>query len=175
VTTTIALLRGINVGGHNKVSMTDLRSIVESLGCSDVKTYIQSGNVVFTHPTSISPAAVEDEIEARLGMRVTVVLRTSAAMAKVLQGVPFDDSDLDLARLYVGFMAATPEHARVEALDAEQFLPERFAIVGEELYLYLPHGMGRTKLPAYLDRQLKVPTTVRNWNTVQKLVELSRG
>ena len=173
MSTQVALLRGINVGGNNMVPMADLRAIFESLGCADVVTYIQSGNVVFARDTEVVPQEVEDALEERIGVRIVVVLRSAAALQRVVAGVPF--ADADVTKLHVGFMAHDPDPDRVANLETERFLPEQFAVVGRELYLYLPVGMGQTKLPAYLDRQLKVPITVRNWNTVNKLVELCRS
>jgi uncharacterized protein (DUF1697 family) len=173
VPTYIALLRGINVGGHNKVSMSALRALHESLGHTDVTTYIQSGNVVFNSTKPVTSASLERAIEKEFGIDITVVLRTRAEMKRVVGANPF--ADADLKTVHVGFMASKPAAAAVRGLDADQFAPEEFAIKGTHLYLRLPNGMGRTKLPAYLDRNLKVPTTVRNWTTVGKLLELAGG
>jgi uncharacterized protein (DUF1697 family) len=171
--TYVGLLRGVNVGGHNKVSMTALRDLVESLGHTEITTYIQSGNVVFTSKKDVTPASLERAIERELGVDVTVVLRTRAELKRTVRVNPF--ADADLATVHVGFMASKPAAGAVRGLDADQFAPEEFAIKGSDLYLHLPNGMGRTKLPAYLDRRLKVPTTVRNWKTVLKLLELAGG
>jgi uncharacterized protein (DUF1697 family) len=102
-----------------------------------------------------------------------VIFRSSAELAHVVERNPFPRADR--SKLHVGFMAAKPATAVLAALDGEPFLPDEFAVVGSELYLHLPDGMGRTKLPDYVVRRLKVPTTVRNWNTVMKLVELARA
>ncbi|HUQ40096.1 MAG TPA: DUF1697 domain-containing protein [Acidimicrobiales bacterium] len=170
--TYVALLRGINVGGKNKVPMAELRAVFEALGHSDVRTYIQSGNVVFSGPKAPTPATLEKAIGAEFGIDLTVVVRTPAQLsAAVGKKNPFPTANT--SALHIGFMAEAPAAAAVKALDRERFLPEEFAVVGSDLYLHLPDGMGRTKLPPYLDRQLKVPTTVRNWNTVTKLVELA--
>lgn len=171
--TNIALLRGVNVGGHNKVPMSALRELIESLGHTDVSTYIQSGNVVFTSTKTATPASLERAIDKEFGVDTTVMLRTRAQMKRILNANPFADEDLKT--VHVGFMASKPTAAAVRGLDADQFAPDEFVIKGTELYLHLPNGMGRTKLPAYLDRKLKVPTTVRNWNTVCKLLELAGG
>jgi len=171
--TYVGLLRGVNVGGKNKVSMSALRALVESLGHHDVTTYIQSGNVVFTAAKAITPQTLEQAIARKLGLDITLVLRTHAELKQAVKANPF--STADLSKVHVGFMAAKPKPAVVAALDAEQFSPESFAVKGRELYLYLPNGMGRTKLPAYLDRRLKTPTTVRTWNTVLRLLELAGG
>jgi uncharacterized protein (DUF1697 family) len=170
MTTYVALLRGINVGGNNKVPMADLRPLVESLGYSDVRTYIQSGNVVFKSRPKLTAHALESAITERFGLAITVVLRTSDALAQAIHAMPFPA--VEAKSVHVGFMANRPEPARVAGLDAAPFLPEEFAIIGSEVFLHLPTGMARTKLPSYLDRQLKVATTLRNWATVTKLAEL---
>lgn len=171
--TYVALLRGVNVGGKRKVSMATLRSIVESLGHTDVQTYIQSGNVVFKGGAGVTARELERAIERKLGLDVTVMLRTRADLTRVVKQNPF--SAVDLSGVHVGFLTEKPKPAAVAALDAEQFAPDRFVVKGREVYLHLPNGMGRSKLPAYLDRQLKVPATVRNWNSVLKLLELAGG
>ncbi|HUQ39248.1 MAG TPA: DUF1697 domain-containing protein, partial [Acidimicrobiales bacterium] len=113
-------------------------------------------------------------IEAEFGIDLAVVVRTPAQLsAAVGRRNPFPTASP--SALHIGFMAKAPPATAVKALDRERFLPEEFAVVGSDLYLHLPNGMGRTKLPPYLDRQLKVPTTVRNWNTVNKLVELAQS
>ena len=99
------------------------------------------------------------------------MLRTPAELAKVVKANPF--SRVDLSKVHVGFMARKPAKALVAKLDGERFAPEEFAVRDAELYLYLPDGMGRAKLPDHLGRQLNIPTTVRSWNTVLKLVELA--
>jgi uncharacterized protein (DUF1697 family) len=171
VPTYAALLRGVNVGGKNKVAMAELRTLVESLGHTDVSTVIQSGNVVFTAAKSTTPKTLEAAVAKQFGIKITVVLRTAAELKRVLKANPF--SGVDPSKVHVGFMAAKPTATAVAKLDAERFEPEQFAVRGRDLYLHLPNGMGRAKLPAYLDRELKIPTTVRNWNTVTKLVDLT--
>jgi len=168
MTTYVALLRGVNVAGHGKVKMGDLRRVFEGLGYSDVSTYIQSGNVIFSG--NASAGAVERAIATELGMQVVVVLRTSAQLENVVRRNPF--ADVDVSKVHVGFMAKRPSAAVVKTLDLERFLPED-VVVGSDVYLHLPNGMGRSKLPDYIGRQLGVPITFRNWNTVTKLVELA--
>lgn len=171
--TYVALLRGINVGGKNKVPMAELRALVESLGHIHVRTFIQSGNIIFGSDASLTPRSLEVAIEDTFASHITVVLRTPAELKRVVEANPFTRADP--SKLHVGFMAKRPPAAAVAALDAEGFRPEEFAVIGAEIYLHLPNGMGRANLPGYLDRQLKIPTTVRNWNTVTKLVELASG
>jgi uncharacterized protein (DUF1697 family) len=167
----VGLLRGVNVGGRNKLPMAELRARFESLGHTKVSTFIQSGNIVFTTAKPITARSLERAIAAEFGISPTVMLRTPQELRRVVKSNPF--GAVDPSKLHVGFMAQKPSAAAVAKLDAERFLPDEFAIRGRELYFHLPNGMGRTKLPPYLDRQLKIPTTVRNWNTVNKLLELA--
>lgn len=170
----IALLRGVNVGGARKLPMADLRALFESLGYTDVATLIQSGNVVFTAKKAATPAALERAIAKHFGLDVTIVVRTPQQLARTLRSNPFADAPTE--SLHFGFMSVKPSNAAVKRLDAERFLPDEFAVRGTDLYLHLHNGMGRSKLPVYLDRQLEIPTTIRNWNTVTKLLDLvSRG
>ncbi len=167
----VALLRGVNLGATNKVPMARLRTAVESLGHAEVTTYIQSGNIIFTSAGKVTPGSFEKLIASTFGIETAVMLRTPAQLANALKTNPFPKADP--ARLHIGFMAASPPAAAVASLDAERFLPEQFAIRGTELYLHLPAGMGTTKLPAYLGRMLKVPTTIRTWRTVVTLADLA--
>jgi uncharacterized protein (DUF1697 family) len=167
---TVGLLRGVNVGGRS-LPMAELRELVQSLGFEDVRTYIQSGNLLFSSKKRPAPAVLEAAIERRFGLQVDVMLRSPEQLEQVVERNPFPDADR--SRLHVGFMTTKPS-AEVSAVDAEAFLPEQFAIVGTELYLHLPNGMGRTKLPDFVLRRVKVPTTIRNWRTVTKLAGLAR-
>jgi uncharacterized protein (DUF1697 family) len=167
----VALLRGINVGGKNKVPMAELRALVDSLGLREVSTFIQSGNVLFTAVKAVAPETLEAIIERELGVRSTVVLRTARQLDAVIAANPF--TEVDLSTLHVGFMAEQPPAAAMKRIEAARYAPEAMAHRGRELYLHLPSGMGRAKLPAYLDRTVRIPTTYRNWNTVMKLAELA--
>ena len=169
----VALVRGVNVGGKNKLPMAELRALLESLGYGDVRTLIQSGNVVLTASKAVKPATLETAIAKRFGISPAVVLRTPRELENAIAANPFPRADT--ASLHIGFMAQKPAAPVVKTLDVARFQPDELAIRGRELYLHLPNGMGRSKLPAYVDRQLKIPTTVRNWNTVAKLLELALG
>ena len=151
--------------------MAGLRALFESMGHTDVATYIQSGNVVFTAAKAVTPVSLERAIAAEFGIEPAVVLRTPKELAAAIRANPFPRADP--TRLHVGFMANAPAAATLAKIDAEPFRPEEFAVRGHDLYLHLPDGMGRAKLPPFLDRRLRIPTTVRNWNTVNKLLELS--
>ena len=169
--TYVGLLKGVNVGGNHQVPMLELRALFESLGYGDVRTFIQSGNIIFANDAAPVARDLELEIEARFGIKINVVLRTPVDLRKVIRENPFEAADP--SKLMVGFMAKAPSKSDVDSLDHERFPVERFTVVGANLYLLFPDGMARTKLPDYLHRQLKVPFTVRNWSTVNKLFELS--
>ena len=166
----VALLRAVNVAGHGKVKMDDLRHAFRSLGYTDVTTYIQSGNVVFSSDAPVVPTELQRSVAVELGMPVVVVLRTSRQLARVVQRNPF--TRVDASKLHIGFMPKRPSPAVTRELDLQRFSPEEVVIDGSELFLHLPDGMGRAKLPDYLGRHLDVPITFRNWNTVTKLFEL---
>ena len=177
MSTFVALLRGVNVGGHGKLPMEQLRAMFRSLGFTDVVSYIQSGNVVFSADQGSSIKAMGDAIEAAIettfGFTAAVMIRSSAEMKTIIDRNPF--ADADTATLHVGFLTVQPAPSMLESLSVERFLPDQVCFDGDHIYFHLPNGMGRTKLPDYVGRQLKISTTVRNWNTVTKLVELVGG
>ncbi len=175
--TYVALLRGINLGSRNKVSMADLRTLFLALGAEDVATYVQSGNVVFKSRAR-SPAelthAIEERIGRDLGVSVTVLVRTARELVSVLADNPFADNGREVASLHVTFLADRPDPVRVRDLEAKRFQPDEFRVVGREVYLHCPNGYGRSKLSnAYLEKVLGVVATTRNWKTVTKVAELA--
>jgi uncharacterized protein (DUF1697 family) len=170
MTTYVALLRSVNLAGNRRIKMDELRQAFRALGYTDVTTYIQSGNVVFTSDAAVGAAGLEQAIAAQFGMNVTVVLRTSGQLESVAQRNPYRDADT--SKVHVGFMPRPPS-AAARTLDLQRFSPDDAVVDGGELYLHLPNGMGRSKLPNYLGRQLEVPITIRNWKTVTKLIELA--
>jgi uncharacterized protein (DUF1697 family) len=171
VTRYVGLLRGVNLGGRNRLSMAELRTLAESLGYREVRTFIQSGNLVFSASKRVAPAVLEAAIATRFGLEVPVVLRTGAELEAAVRANPF--AEADLSRLHVGFMAGPPAASALAGLERGPFLPEEFAVQGADVYLYLPEGVARTKLPRYLERRLG-PMTVRNWKTLGSLAELAR-
>ncbi|HEU5474880.1 MAG TPA: DUF1697 domain-containing protein [Actinophytocola sp.] len=169
----VALLRGINVGAHNRVAMAALRTTCESVGCTEVATYIQSGNVVLT--SSVGSAklrgALESAIAEQLGVRPAVLVRTAAELAAVVSGNPFPRADP--AHLHVAFLEQAPTAAQLADLAEVSHPTEELAVRGTEAYFRLPDGIGRAKLPEIFGRRTKALATVRNWRTVLKLTELS--
>lgn len=157
--------------------MAELRRLCSDLGLEDVVTYIQSGNVVFRSAREPDAVArtVEERIGAELGLSVPVVIRTAAELAKAAKANPYVRVEPDPLKLHVLFMGKAPPRAKVVALDPDRSPPDAFTVRGREIYLRLPRGFHGSKLTVdWFERQLGVRVTARNWNTVNKLVELSR-
>jgi len=173
----VAFLRGINVGGKHKVPMKDLTRIVEGLGYRNVSTYIQSGNVLFSASPALAkraPRLIQTAIVQQLGIEVPVVMRTATELEQVLRNNPFLVKTRETHRLYVAFLATTPTRTQITALDAQLSAPDQFNVVGDTIFLSLQNGVAKTKLTnKYFDAKLTTTSTLRNWNTVQKLVELT--
>jgi uncharacterized protein (DUF1697 family) len=171
--TYVALLRGINVGGARKVPMSDLRELFGSLGHSKVRTYIQSGNVVFTaksSPPSRIRAALERSVEKSFGFEVTVLLRTPAELGAVAKRNPYG------ADAYVTFLEAPADAKKVKAIDPAPYRPDEFKVQGTEVYLHCPNGYGNTKINnTFFERKLATRATTRNWKTVSTLLEWANG
>lgn len=179
MTVVIGLLRGVNVGGRNKIGMDALREICVALKHRNTQTYIQSGNVVFaTTDSDLIKVArrIEDSIEKRFSFRPCVLLRTASEMREVVARNPFAArSGVDPAKLVVSFLANVPASEIRDKVVAINVGPEDIRANGRELYIYFPDGQGRSKLPAVLDRTLKMPATARNWNTVEKLLAMAEA
>ncbi len=171
----VALLRGINIGPNKRIAMADLRAIVESLGHTDVETYLQSGNVLFTpkrrgkdlgEPLSVA-------IREATGHDVAVVVRTGAELARVVEANPYPVDDP--TRVVVAFLADAVDLGDLALGDLSSYLPDELTISGRELYVSVPNGQGRSKLmEALTKRSLPTTLTVRNWRTVTALAELAR-
>jgi uncharacterized protein (DUF1697 family) len=175
----VALLRGINVGGKNMLPMKELAEIFATAGCTDVLTYIQSGNVVFCAEDKIAKglgAAISKLVLERFGLKVPVVLRSAAELQAVIRGNPFLKSRAAEDALHVSFLADRPSTDLVAGLDAARSVPDEFAVVGRDIYMNLLNGAAKTKLTnAYFDSKLKTVSTMRNWRTVLKLAEMIRS
>jgi uncharacterized protein (DUF1697 family) len=170
----ISMLRGINVGAHKRIKMDRLRTSFEALGFEEVKTYIQSGNVIFK-TTKLSPALLSERVEKRIltdfGFRVSVVSRTADEMAKAIEGNPFlKKRGIDQDRLHIMFLSDAPAAPALKELATLTAVPDQSCCLGKELYLYLPNGPAESSLmKSRLDRVLSVVTTTRNWRTVNAL------
>ncbi len=169
----VSLLRGINVGGHRKLLMRDLAAMFGAAGCENVRTYIQSGNVVFRTSPALADglsARMTAAIAASHGFQIPVVMRTASEFDRIIRGNPFLAAGADPTKLHVGFLAETPDPARVATLDPDRSPPDAFEVRGNEVYLHFPAGVARSKLTNdYFDRMLGTVCTIRNWRTVCRL------
>ncbi len=175
----VSLLRGINVSGHNMIKMAELKALCESLGLTNVSTYIQSGNVVYqtnrSDPVTIG-TSIERAIEKKFGFLVTVITRRPAELARVITACPFLGAEkIEENRLYVTFLKTKAEAALVKSLElAAAKSTHRHKIAGTEVYLYCPNGYGKTLLSnTFFEKQLKVRATTRNWKTVNTLYAMA--
>lgn len=173
----IALLRGINVGGKNKLPMADLTTIVEELGGVDVQTYIQSGNIVLRATKTAAqrlPKLLAHAIQQSFNITVPVIVRTETEWRAVVKANPFLKAGCDERSLHVAFLADVPEKRAAAALDQNRSPGDSFHLRGREVYLHLPNGVARTKITnQYLDATLKTTSTLRNWRTVLKLLYMA--
>jgi uncharacterized protein (DUF1697 family) len=172
----VALLRGINVGGKHLVPMNMLAEMFAGAGCEQVRTYIQSGNVVFAASPAVAreiAEAIGKEIRKRLGHEVPVVVRSAEQFAQVVENNPFVQRKDYTNLSHVLFGAEKFSPAGVKALDPQRSPGDEFVCRGQEIYLWAPNGVGKTKLTnAYFDRALETVCTQRNWRTVLRLSEM---
>lgn len=172
--TLLALLRGINVGGRNKLPMADLRGLAVDLGFSKPRTYIQSGNLWFgTHlPAPAAGERLSQGILARFGLQVPVVLRTRDQLATARAASPFGHAP-DPKFVHIGFFSPAPDPAKVAALDPQRSPPTEFVVIGAEAHVHYVGGSARSKVTMpWFDRQLGVVSTARNLRTVDKLLAM---
>lgn len=173
----MGLLRGVNVGGKNRLPMAQLAQVYEAAGARAVRTYIQSGNVVFEAPAALAkrlPALVSEALLGQLGLVVPVIQRSGAALAATLEANPFPRAKE--TALHVAFLATKPTTAAVASLEPDRSPGDDFEVVGDLVYLHCPNGFGRTKLSTgWLDARLGTTSTLRNWNTVRALAALAAG
>jgi uncharacterized protein (DUF1697 family) len=176
----VALLRGVNIGPNKRIAMADLRALVEGLGYDDVKTLVNSGNVVFTVERKKVNATLAREIEAALrerhGLDVGVVVRSGGEMAKIVANNPFPEAAATPKLLHVSFLDRKPEPDKVAALQEVDRGEDDFRVIGTEVYLSVPNGLSGAVVNVNgLDKALGVVATSRNWNTVTKLVDMVAG
>lgn len=174
--TYIALFRGINVGGKNSLSMKELASIFEILGASNVKTYIQSGNVLFQSASkdiSSFSKRLGLEIRERRGFEPYILMIGLSEVETAITNNPFPEAESEPSSLHLGFLAFAPKNPDLKKLESLKRDSERFCLIDSIFYLHAPEGVGRSKLAASSEKLLGVPMTDRNWNTVCKLKEMA--
>ncbi len=175
MTTLIALLRGINVGGNNKLPMKELSALLAGMGLRDVQTYIQSGNVVFScdaRTKATLAAKISAAIKAQHGFAPHILLLEAAELKKAMAGNPYPEAEAEPKSLHLLFLDEVPQQPDLKALEAIKADNERFKLAGKVFYLHAPDGVGDSRLAARAEKLLGVPASARNWNTVCKLAEM---
>lgn len=173
--TWVALLRGINVGGNTRVPMKELKPMFEEAGCDNVRTYIQSGNVVFDAPSTLAaeiPALIATQVKEKLGVKTFLIVRDEKEMRQTIAGNPFAHLDAPHTSVAVAFLDEAPKEGTVEYQDADESVPDKVVVSGRDVYLFLPNGFSGTKLnPKFFTKGLGNGTT-RNWRTITKLMAM---
>ncbi len=175
----ISILRGINVGGNRKILMKDLKSLFEKLSFSNVKTYIQSGNVIFESDQKVLNTdleqSIQQEITETFGFDVPVIVRTAEECKESVDNNPFcKEPNADIDRLHLTFLKEIPSPELLEKIKLFQFLPDRYEIIGKDVFIFCAAGYGTSKLTnPFFESKLKVRATTRNWKTVMKLHEMA--
>ncbi|CAA6820970.1 MAG: Unknown protein [uncultured Sulfurovum sp.] len=173
--TYISLLRGINVGGHKKILMADLKALYELLGFEKVETFIQSGNVVFNTDKSAETLLeeIQKAIANKYGFEVLVQIRQIADFENIIKSCPYTKLDLEVdkaTKIMITFLDALPKEEDITELMTYVKTPEQLVVLGKEAYLYCPNGYGKTKLNNnFLESKLKVNATTRNWKSVMRI------
>ena len=175
MTTIVALLRGINVGGKHSLPMKELRELLRELGCGEVKTYIQSGNAVFN--TSADPGVLSQDItaaiERQFGLAPSVLLLTIDEYRSILAQNPFPEATSEPKSIHIGFVTGEPSAPDLAAIDDLQSATENYQLLNGAFWLHAPDGIGRSKLAAKIDKCLGVATTGRNWRSAKAIEDLA--
>jgi uncharacterized protein (DUF1697 family) len=175
--TFIALFRGINVGGNNKLPMKELIAVLDGLGLEDIRTYIQSGNVVFRGKPVDSKnlaAKISAAIGKSHGFEPRVLLLDATKLENIIKKNPFPEAEFAGNTLHVNFLAEPPPAPNFDGIEKIRAASERYVLNGDVFYLHAPDGIGRSRLATNMERLLGVTMTGRNWNTVCKLEELTK-
>jgi len=172
----VALLRSVNVAGHGRIAMKELTAAFDWLGYSQVSTYIQTGNVIFTTPGTSAPrlaTAIEQGLARAFGNSPAVILRTVPEFLQVGSSSPYATQGADPARHHVTFLVQPPSKEKLAALTLPASGHDELVVDGREVYVHTPDGYANTKFTGtFLERHLGVVSTTRNWNTVSKLCQL---
>jgi uncharacterized protein (DUF1697 family) len=173
----VALLRGINVGGRNSLPMRELVDLLQGMGLQDIRTYIQSGNVVF-QSEPINVADLSDRMRVAIneshGFAPQVIVLELAELETAISSNPFPEAEAEPKTLHLYFLASTPKDPDLDALERVKRDSEQFALTGMVFYLHAPDGIGRSKLAERVERSIGVPVTARNWRTVSKIMAMAR-
>ena len=174
----ISMLRGVNLGSHNRIKMDALRAVYESLKLEDPRTYVQSGNVIFRTSeknTTKMATRIQDAIEKKFKFRPVVILRSTDELRDSIAATPFAKSrNLEPGKILLTFLSATPPDEADAKLATFKSYPEEVHLKGRELYIYFPNGAGKSKLPwSSVEKLLKVTGTARNWNSVMAMLQIA--
>ena len=177
--TCISLLRGVNMAGHNKIKMTDLSALFKKLGFKDAETFIQSGNVIFNDqedlPRHEISAKIEEAILKKFKYNIPVMIRTAEELKAVIFSNPFSgEENFDPQKLAVIFLYEKPVKAQIEKVSNIDYPPDKFKIIGKEIFIYCPNGFGKTKFYTnFFESKMKVTGTGRNWKTINTIYEIA--
>jgi uncharacterized protein (DUF1697 family) len=177
--TYITFLRGVNMAGHNKIKMTDLFVLYQDLGFNDAETFIQSGNVIFTCSSGMSVRDISLRIETAIHQKydydVPVMIRTHEEIKKLIPVNPFlAEENFDPSKMAVIFLHEHPSEAQIQKVIKIDYPPDKFKIIGSEIFIYCPDGFGRTKLYTnFFENKMKIKGTGRNWNTINKILGIA--
>ena len=174
----ISMLRGVNLGSHNRIKMEELRALYESMKLDDPRSYVQSGNVIFRTKEKNSPQLakkIQENIEKKFRCCPEVILRTAEELRRVIAANPFpEQAKSEPGKVLVTFLAGEPPRDAEANLEKFKGLPEELHLKGRELYIYFPDGAGRSRLPwSTVEKFLKVTGTARNWNSVQAMLKIA--
>lgn len=177
--TYITILRGINVSGQKMINMEALKTLMKDLGFQNIKTYIQSGNLIFEHEkVDLYELAkqIEEQILQQYGFQVTVIIRTPGDFEHIINNNPFlITRKEDTNKLHVTFLSSEPKEEYLAKITRPENIPDEFVISGDHVFVFCPNGYGNSKISnTFFENKLKVTATTRNWKTVMKLAEMAR-
>lgn len=179
MTTHLALLRGINVSGHNMMKMDALKAMLENIGFQNVRTYLQSGNVFVDSEEDAAKVGfmIKQEIFKVFGHEVPTIVITKEDLELCFKNSPFlKEKDIDTKKLYVAFVSVALKSENINDLKISQFKPDEASIDGNRIFIKYAVGAGKTRFDQkYIEKKLNVTATIRNWNTVTNLLELYNG
>lgn len=179
--TYISFLRGVNMAGHNKIKMTDLADLYKELGFNDAETFIQSGNVIFTCSSGMSVSDISLKIKTAIHQKykydVPVMIRTYEEMKKLAPINPFLlEENFDPSKMAVIFLHEHPSEAQIHKVINIDYPPDKFKVIGSDIFIYCPNGFGRTKLYTnFFENKMKIMGTGRNWKTINNILEIAEN
>jgi len=175
----ISFLRGVNIAGHNKIKMIELSALYKKIGFKDAETFIQSGNIIFSNmenvPVKELATKIEKAINQKFNYNIPVLIRTEEEMRKIVAFNPFlNEENFDPSKMAVIFLYEEPLPDQIDSIKNIDYPPDKFKIIGREIFIYCPNGFGKTKIyTGFFENKMKVVGTGRNWNTINTLLEIA--